>query len=174
MFNVGGDAVREIILKWHNANENEKEKIIYAIFNNINQEYDLNVKLETVMPEGYETANGMTDVSKNKVYINLSEAKRDNTIMPLFAFGAMIKSIAMYEGYSYIGDMEDTEDINIAETDPEKRNEQLKLLNAKIPYLSYIAKGIQNEKDISKEGVKKVIRVNKNKIMRRINLLKIF
>lgn len=90
------------------------------------------------------------------------------------SYGAMIKSIAMYEGYSYIGDMEDTEDINIAETDPEKRNEQLKLLKAKTPYLSYIAKGIQNEKDISKEGVKKVIRVNKNKIMRRINLLKIF
>lgn len=90
------------------------------------------------------------------------------------SYGAMIKSIAMYEGYSYIGDMEDIEDINIAETDSEKRNERLKLLKAETPYLSYIAKGIQNEKDISKEGVKKVIRVNKNKIMRRINLLKIF
>ena len=86
----------------------------------------------------------------------------------------MIKSIAMYEGYSYIGDMEDIEDINIAETDSEKRNEQLKLLKAEAPYLYYMAKGIDNEKDISKEGVKKVIRVNKNKIMRRINLLKIF
>lgn len=85
------------------------------------------------------------------------------------SYGAMIKSIAMYEGYSYIGDMEDIEDINIAETDSEKRNERLKLLKAETPYLSYIAKGIQNEKDISKEGVKKVIRVNKNKIMRRIN-----
>ena len=96
MFNVGGDAVREIILKWHNTNENEKEKIIYAIFNNINQEYDLNVKLETVMPEGYETANGMTDVSKNKVYINLSEAKRDNTIMPLFALVHEMRHVIQY------------------------------------------------------------------------------
>ena len=87
---------REIILKWHNANENEKEKIIYAIFNNINQEYDLNVKLETVMPEGYETANGMTDVSKNKVYINLSEAKRDNTIMPLFALVHEMRHVIQY------------------------------------------------------------------------------
>ena len=90
------------------------------------------------------------------------------------SYGAMIKSIAMYEGYSYIGDMEDIEDINIAETDSEKRNERLKLLKAEAPYLCYMAKGIDNEKDISKEGVKKVIRVNKNKIMRRINLLKIF
>lgn len=95
------------------------------------------------------------------------------------SYGAMSKSIAMYKGYSYIGDMEDIEDINIediniAETDSEKIDEQLKLLKAKIPYLCYMAKGIDNEKDISKEGVKKVIRVNKNKIMRRINLLKIF
>ena len=90
------------------------------------------------------------------------------------SYGAMSRSIAMYEGYSYIGDMEDTEDINIAETDPEKRNEWLKLLKAEAPYLCYMAKGIDNEEDISKEGVKKVIRVNKNKIMRRINLLKIF
>lgn len=93
------------------------------------------------------------------------------------SYGAMSRSIAMYEGYSYIGDMEDIEDIediNIAETDLEKIDELLKLLRAKIPYYYYIAKGIDNEKDISKEGVKKVIRVNKNKIMRRINLLKIF
>ncbi len=86
------------------------------------------------------------------------------------SYGAMSKSIAMYEGYSYIGDMEDIEEVtNIIKMDPEKRNEQLKLLNAKIPFLCYMAKGIDNEKDISKEGVKEVIRVNKNKIMRRIN-----
>jgi len=90
------------------------------------------------------------------------------------SYGAMSKSTAMYKGYSYIGDMEDIEDINIAETDSEKIYEKLKLLQAEMPYLHYMAIGIDNEKDISKKGVKKVIRVNKNKIMRRINLLKIF
>jgi len=92
------------------------------------------------------------------------------------SYGAMSRSIAMYEGYIYIGDMEDIEDTditNIIKMEPEERNEHAKLLKAQIPYLSFIAEGIDNE-DISKEGVKEVIRVNKNKIMRRINLLKIF
>ena len=109
-----------------------------------------------------------TDIKGDYIY------KTYNNFCAKNSYCAKIKCIAMYEGYSYIGDMEDIEDINIAETDSEKRNERLKLLKAEAPYLCYMAKGIDNEKDISKEGVKKVIRVNKNKIMRRINLLKIF
>lgn len=88
--------MREKILKWDDANEIEQENIIHAIFDEINHKYDLNVVLETVMPIGYESANGITNISQNKIFINLKGNKKDNSIMPLFSLLHEIRHVIQY------------------------------------------------------------------------------
>jgi len=101
------------------------------------------------------------------------------------SYGAMVRSTAMYKGYSYVGNMEDIDDLKkdlrIKESiEPdsvstkEMRNKILDLLSAQIPYLEYNVKvtheAAHEELPIKNYGVKKVINVNKNKIMRVIKL----
>lgn len=90
------DVMRGKVLKWNDANETEKENIIHAIFDEINHEYDLNIVLETVMPIGYESANGITDISQNKIFINLQGDKKDNSIMPLFSLLHEMRHVIQY------------------------------------------------------------------------------
>lgn len=88
--------MREKVLKWKDANEIEKENIIRDIFNEINHEYDLNIVLETVMPVGYESANGTTNISQNKIFINLGETKENDSIMPLFTLLHEMRHVIQY------------------------------------------------------------------------------
>lgn len=73
--------MREEVLKWNTATEEEKENIMNAVFSEINNKNNLNVVLEYNMPVGYESANGITDILQNKVFINLREAKSDTSIL---------------------------------------------------------------------------------------------
>jgi len=88
--------MREEILKWNIATEAEKENIMNAVFSEINNKDNLNVVLEYNMPGGYESANGITDILQNKVFINLQEAKSDTSIMPLFALIHEMRHVIQY------------------------------------------------------------------------------
>ena len=48
---------------------------IYRIFSDFCEEHQLKIKLSTIMPTGYESANGTFDVENNTLYFNASMLK---------------------------------------------------------------------------------------------------
>lgn len=66
----------------------------------------------------------------------------------------MVKSTAMYKGYTYIGGFDEIEEVNFSTDKVNSLDYKMKLLEAQLPYLAYQIEGVSDTTNITQKGVK--------------------